>query len=307
MVEQGAEQSVTKRRRRPSFAVVLVSIVVVASAGGFLASRFVAGRNSDFPDVLAPIQIKAQKHREKSWSRAQWISASVEPARLAEAWKDSLHDVDGLIDADQAQSLFAAAAPFAHAYSRDTASAYVDLVEATDWLRWRPDPKVLHFYMAYYFGNDYPLTDDLSARDQLVALWPEFMVNHGFGWASVGVGLEGAYFSIKKRYSPTIGNGLSGLTEEEYDHWDGVPMHGYFHNYTWSKAEMTDAQGSREMIASYLKRDGVATVAYGHVLVKMRSGAPFVWQSRWIWDQESHEWVCDEMVMGIGRDVSTLF
>ncbi|RMH27690.1 MAG: hypothetical protein D6693_04950, partial [Planctomycetota bacterium] len=231
--------------------VLLIVVLVCAAVGGWLWSRGRVGPGDDgFPPQLAQTQVSEQLALERGWSEAGWLGVSAtaataeaggraSPEALASSWSGVVHDVESLVSEEQRGALAAALARFAHAYGAETADEYIALVESTPWLVWRQDTTPLRAYLAYYADNA-EAPAGATAADILRLVWPAMMLEHGMGWAEVGVGERGAVVIIEKTYADQPGNGLGALnlTEEEYEHWDGGPMHGYFHNFTWTSPDL---------------------------------------------------------------------
>jgi len=301
----------------------VVAFAAVGAGWWWSQSRAGPGR-AGFPDALAPVQVRAQLALERRWDLGEWRAVgtgargrgAVSTEALASAWAGVVHDAESLAGEEEERALVAALARFARAYGAEIADDYVALVESTPWLVWRTDTDPLRSYLAYYAGGA-EAPSGATAKDILRAVWPAMMLEHGMGWVKVGAGPKGAMVVIEKIYADQPGNGLGALNlnEEEYERWDGAPMHGYFHNFTWTSPDLAPPATAhaealstpRSAVAAVLEHGPSAVVAYAHVLVQTRAGWPFVWQSRWVWDEAGGRWVCDEMVKNSGRAVNGLF
>lgn len=285
-------------------------VLVAAGTGVFLAIRSSA-MSKGFPEFLSTAQRQGHIARERGWKKSEWVLASSSPVEMARQWEGLFRDPENLVPDEHKSSLLAMISKFAHAYSAQSADEYVNLVESLPWLVWRPDSEKLHPYLEYYTERPYLPDGAPTARELLLEVWPDIMVNDSRswqnGWVRVGAGRDGALFIADKVYSASPGNGLGTGTEAEFDKWAGAPMHGYFHNFTWTASEFAPAEDSREILPAIVDEYVSAVIVYAHVMVATKQGWPFVWSSRWVWHPTREIWICDEMIVGTGRVVSGIF
>jgi len=234
--------------------------------------------------------------RDQQWEReGQFLPISSGVDSLAAAWRASLRDPSGVLTEAQTTALVRKIAEHARARAQRTPDAYVALVESDPHLEWNEtDPveperldtrrKNLHVGVFYRLFLEQPYDPEKDLRAMLDEVW-DGLDRYDHLFDEVGVGERGVEILALNARAPGELRlfGMTGKhTLRDPDYWKTVAGR-------YGMQFVRPVRTGEELLA---ERPSL-TIAFAHVLVRMKDGRLLDWKTRWHIDPDSGAWALD--------------